>query len=251
MVMSDGVSLELELLRLFEQGILNQNKEQGERREAGYHFSGLSYDCLRQIQYSVIAQQTGPVGNGPAEEENMEGIYRMWIGTQLHLTPLTPKHEWRLFKEFEVNGKKIPLNGSIDEILVRENGEHVIVDKKFVASIPRSANDHYMRQVAYYSAVYAEQTGAKVKEGALLYFAPYIGNIPGKERVKPMTFPVDTEASGKELEWKVKTIQTAIDDGKIVDRKPGWLCKYCKFKEPCIALSGPLDGQKTLEQTNG
>ena len=250
---SDDVTLEIEIETLFEQSIQRQNKLNGEEREPGFHFSGLSYDCLRNIQYAVMASQSGPVGNEPEgedEEIDMEGLYRMWIGTQLHLTPVTRKHEWKLMRVVDVDGRPVPVHGSIDEILERPDGTAVIIDKKFTATVPRTPNPHYMKQVEYYCGVYAEQTGAKVEKGALLYFSPFVGGSyheKGKERMKVFTFAVDTKAAVKELDDKVRTVQQAINTGKVVDRTTGWLCRYCKWKQPCEVLSGPVDGQMKLD----
>lgn len=233
------VTLELEIEQLLEDGIRRQGQLEGAGREKGYHISGLSYDCQRNIQYSQMEEQEETRNLEPPDEEFDDGTYRMWIGTMLHITPLTPKHEWGVYKVFEVNGKKVRVHGHIDEVHVRADGSEVVVDKKFVASVPRVANEHHKRQVSYYAGLLSE-TGAKVNTGAILYFAPVVNRFEGKERIRVFSFPIDTKAALAEMEQKVRTIQEAIDSGAALPRNPHWLCLFCKFRKPCIEKDGPI-----------
>jgi RecB family exonuclease len=172
----------------------------------------------------------------------------MWIGTQLHLTPMTPEHEWPLYLEIDVDGKPVGVHGRVDEIYRSEEGPVVIVDKKFTSTVPKTPNEHYMTQVSYYAGVFAHQTGAKVTHGALLYFSPFVQGkkqdgsamYGSKERMRVFVFPVDTDKAWNELHEKVRAVQRAINAGTVIDRTTGWLCRYCKWKGQCEALSGPV-----------
>lgn len=233
------VTLELEIEQLLENGIRAQGQREGANREKGYHVSGLSYDCMRNIQLSQMEEQEETRNLEPPEEEFDDGTYRMWIGTMLHQTPLTPKHEWGVYKVFNVDGKLVRVNGHIDEIYQRKDGTEVVVDKKFVASVPRSPNEHHKRQVSYYAAMLAD-TGAAVNTGAILYFSPVVNKYEGKERIRVFSFPIDTKAAAAEMEERVQTIQRAIDSKTMVPRNPHWLCLFCKFRKECIAKDGPI-----------
>lgn len=236
------VTLELEIEQLLDDGIRRQGQMEGAGREKGYHVSGLSYDCLRNIQLSQIAEQEEArslMPPAPTEEDMEDGSYRMWIGTMLHRTPLTPKHEWGVYKVYEINGKLIRVHGHIDEIHVRADGSEVVIDKKFVASVPREVNEHHKRQVSYYAGLLSE-TGAKVTHGSVLYFAPVVKRFDGSIRKRAYTFPVDTKAALAEMEEKVRAIQQAIDDKKLMPRNPHWLCLFCKFSKQCVEADGPF-----------
>jgi CRISPR/Cas system-associated exonuclease Cas4 (RecB family) len=247
--------LEVEIEELFEKGVREASKMGREGRAAGYHVSGLSYECLRNIQYARMAEEkeTSNLDNlENSEDLDKESLWRTWIGTKLHETPITEEHEFGLYKELDVNGQKIQIHGHIDEIYEREDGSKVIIDKKFVASVPRSANEHHIRQVSYYVAMYNQQTGANVTKGALMYFRPVIPTKKQMEeaeargepilRSKVVVFDVDADKAMVELEDKVRKVQEAIDAGKIIDRTTGWLCRYCRWKPDCEALSGPVNG---------
>lgn len=238
-----GVLLEIAIDEAFVRGVREQSRMGSAGRAPGFHVSGLSYDCLRNIQYSQMEGKKETSNLDQGTDENEDGLFRMWIGTQLHATPMSWKHEWPLYRTFEVNGRRVQVHGHIDEIFEAADGSEVVIDKKFVARLPRSPHEHHVRQVQYYSALYHEQTGAEVTEGALLYFCPYVTSWKGAERKRVFTFPVDTKKAMAELEQKVRAVQEAIDSDRIVDRTTGWLCKYCPFKGACEALSGPVNGR--------
>lgn len=241
-------TLEIEIEQLFEEGVKSQSGMSQAGRAKGFHISGLSYPCLRKIQWEYEDEFKDTTNHEEGEDIDMESLYRPWIGTQLHLTPISVKHEWPLYQEFEVDGKRVQVHGHIDEIYERLDGTMTIVDKKFVGMVPREPNEHHMRQISYYAAIFAHQTGAKVTHGAVLYFCPTVKRWAGQQRMRVFTFPINTQEAWKALEEKVTSVSRASFANTISERKPDWYCQYCRFKDPCIALSGPLDGQRTLDE---
>jgi CRISPR/Cas system-associated exonuclease Cas4 (RecB family) len=256
---AEDETLEHEIEELFEQGVRAYSKMGAAGREPGFHVSGLSYECLRSIQYARLHEEKETSNHEEGEEMDKEGLWRTWIGTKLHETPITDEHEFGLSRELDVNGTKVKILGHIDEVKKWDDGTRVIIDKKFVATVPRSPNAHHIKQVSYYAALYNEQTGANVDKGALLYFRPVIPTKRQLEeaiargepilRMRAFAFDVDAKAAKAELEEKVRKVQEAINAGKIIDRTTGWLCGYCKWKKDCEALSGPVTGpQKQIEE---
>ena len=171
----------------------------------GIGVTNLVYDCLRRAYY------TRTLG----EFYDLHTLILFWTGRKLHETQILKEHE--LVLEWE------GIVGIVDEY---ENG--TLLEKKTCVSLPRTPNDHHVKQVEYYK-VLLEKHGKPVNEAYLLYI-----DINNKEI---RTFKVNMRPSNiieKEMLERKEKLEKALKEGKPPERKVGWLCNYCNFASICF-----------------
>ena len=130
------------------------------------HVTSLVYDCARKVWYERKKVKQVPLTADP------EGLFRMWIGTKLHETPLTEYHETPL--SWLIYGENV--TGTIDEIF-EIDGKKILIDKKFVGYIPNMIRDHYLKQIQIYAVMLNDIKGIKVDKIGILYSMPMLNNI--------------------------------------------------------------------------
>ena len=235
-MIEDDIKLE------FEKSIRAFFKENDAHRDAtAIHISTMVYNCARLLWYHQRTAETNDRGF------DTESLYRVWIGTKLHETPITPKHEINLI----MDRRGYRVSGTIDEIF-NIDGNIILADKKFVGRLPSAMNDHHRNQVMFYSVMLNDLRNVKVDMVALIYFSPVV-DYYNKQRMSVFVNSVTTETLD-EYRKKFLGLLDATIDGLINDTLPAkntsWYCRYCPFKPSCDAGMKEV-AQLGQEMTNG
>lgn len=206
------------------------NKYMNKRfRQSGiFHVSDLTKTCVRFLYYRATEDRT------QFDLNNNPDFFRIIVGTQMHLIPLSENWETKL----HVNDiKESPLNmlvGTIDEIYTDENGDKWILDKKFSEkNPPNSLPQSYRLQVKIY-CVLARKLGFDVKGGIV----SYIGIDPDSSERRFRHFILemseeDFASTEKYIKDMLNTAIEAIESKKIPERKLIYPCTYCEFQNKC------------------
>ncbi len=222
-------SIEREIEKKFEEAILNDYKKSNSKRLAGFHVSALSYGCNRKIWYDITRESV-------ESNDDMDGVYRMWIGTKLHETPITENHEFQM--KSKRNG--YILSGTIDEIVETSKGKFLI-DKKFQQKLPTSMQEHHRNQVMFYAVLLKDVKHIDVDGVALVYFLPQMsdrkdkfGNVLPRMKVfVAQVTPEILEEYRKKLYGMVDDVSAKIKSDELPEKNISWYCKYCPHKQLC------------------
>lgn len=222
------VTVEDEIKSNFEKAVRDFSNSNNAKRLAGFHVSSLVYECQRKTFWDM---------KFPNEKEEMdiEGLYRTWMGTKLHETPITDKHEVHM----KTKKHGYILSGTIDEIMTTSQGSFLL-DKKFVAKLPDKMYEHHRNQVMYYAVMLKDIKHMSIDGIGLIYFSVgsnYNRDLGGyDDRIKVYVEKVTDDI----LEEYRKKLYTFIDEVSlylksdiIPERRVSWYCKYCTFKAQC------------------
>lgn len=221
---SEETEIANEINKQFAAGVRKwMDSEQEKRSKEHLHVSSFVYSCVRKVWYETKYYDLVP-------PPDLEGTYRMWIGTKLHETPITDTHELPLF----VESNDMKFGGRLDEI-VEYNGKKIIVDKKFVSHIPSSPNDHYMNQIMFYAALLKMMKGVIVDGVALHYFVPHVRY---ERDLREFTFvrlvsKDEIEAIEALIDEMMKKLKISLEQNVLPEKHVSWYCKYCPFKVSC------------------
>ncbi len=196
---------------------------QSERDHRAVHISEASYGCSRKLFYSTETRKSD-------DDVDINSLYRMWIGTKLHETPITEKHEVPL----RIQRHGVDVHGTIDEIF-EIDGKLVLADKKFVARLPEAMFEHHRNQVMFYAVMLNDTRGVQVDMVSLIYFMPIV-SYGNDQRMRVFTAVVTKET----IDTYRERLNALIDDvaaARLTRRLPSksvsWYCRYCPFKQLC------------------
>ena len=128
------------------------------------------------------------------------------------------------FGEKELKVAAFGVVGSVDGYK-----DGVLVDLKTCTKMPRSPNDHHVRQVEYYAAMLGEM-GRSVDEAYILYLS--LGEDKEVEQFKVKMRK--TEDVVAELKDRAGIVKHHRDQAYLPPRVTGWLCGYCSFAARCF-----------------
>jgi CRISPR/Cas system-associated exonuclease Cas4 (RecB family) len=214
--------------KLFVASIVNEiTKDRGD----SVHVSSMVYECPRLLAY-MLEEKVETIEKANADNVELgdveDSLYRIWIGTKLHETPLTEMHEKKYVSEYK--GYKV--SGTIDEIL-DVDGKRYILDKKFVAKLPSAMYEHHRNQVMFYSVLMRDVDGIKADGIILLYFKPMLSAY-GEERMKVFI----EDISEKDIDMYKEKMLDILDGIKERRAKRSWYCQYCAFYDRCKLEGG-------------
>ncbi len=213
---------------LFTDKIVEYLNSTNEKRKVSVHVTSLVYGCIRR---SLFELRRGSFAI--SKETEGDGVFRIWMGTKLHETPITDKHE----TELELDCGEFKITGTYDE-MVEMNGEKYILDKKFVGYTPKSMYPHHRTQVAFYATLLKRLKNVVVNGVILLYY-----NLTAKngERVTPyiqQLTDADYDYYDKRLDSYIMKLKEHFNDEMPPniysdDNREDWVCAYCPFFEIC------------------
>lgn len=214
-----------EVKEIFTAAITKSLEEGNKDRKPTYHVTSLVYGCPRK---SIWEKRDAEIARKLDIEG--DGIFKVWMGTELHKTPITKMHEVEL--QYEKHG--IVLTGTIDEV-IELDGKFYILDKKFVDNTPREMRPHHRTQVAYY-AVLLKLLKYITVEGIILLY--YNTGLRDEWRVTPFIEPfTDTDYINYENELNSRMKDIADNEKNALPpnifSKAEWICGYCKYREIC------------------
>ena len=217
--------------KVFVAGIKNRLTGDSKNRKEGVHTSSIVYECGRLLWFELTEKKEIPE-RANAENVDLEdmgdGLFRIWMGSEFHKTPLTSKHESELWWKY--NGYDI--GGTVDEIIEENDGEdRIILDKKFVAVLPDKMYEHHRRQVMFYAVLLREVNKYLANGISLLYVKPIL-NTYREERYRVFLEKI-TPGDIDEYKSKLDIILARIK-GK--EKFSSWFCKYCQFGLECKAM---------------
>lgn len=210
-------------------------------RSDDFHVTSIVYGCVRRALWERKA------GTKPVSED--EKLYKPWIGTKLHETPITDGHE--IGVKFKFGNQT--LTGGIDEIL-KFGDDYYIIDKKFVWYVPRETYPHHIEQMATYATILfnadeiyklkgSKWKAAKNKykgikfRGMILYYIDMVerdDDFRVHSHVHELT-DSDYDYYRQKIDSFLNECLEHYDDElppNIFDRAD-WACKYCRFEEIC------------------
>ncbi len=216
------MSLEDKVLKQYEDRVAAWMKSAD--REDTIHVTSLVYGCARKVWYERKKVREFNL------QDDIEGMFRMWIGTKLHETPLSDMHEYYLSSY--IYGNKV--TGTIDEIF-EIDGMKILIDKKFVSKEPKDINEHYLKQISIYAVLLNDVKGIRVDKIGILYSRPLV-DYYNKNRNK--VFLVDVtdqllEDTRNELYKLIEDISTGLATDTLPAKHESWYCRYCAFKDLC------------------
>ena len=222
------MTIESDIEKKFEEAIKKFSSGNDEKRLSGFHVSSMSYDCKRNIWYNIKLQS--------GKENSIDGIYRMWIGSKLHETPITENHELKM----KTKRNSYILSGTLDEI-VEIDGKKYLIDKKFQQYLPMKMLEHHRIQVMYYAVLLKDLKDIDVDGVGIVYFPPYMkqqtdkaGNpIPRMKVVVAQVTPQILEEYRKKLYDFVDETSDKLKKNELPDKNASWYCQYCPYKEMC------------------
>jgi len=195
--------------------------------------------CSKKIYYDKTIKKAPPP----------EAVIRFTIGHVVHEIPLWEGetdngHE----QAFTWQG----IRCRMDEINFKEG---IIVDKKTVASLPRSPKDYVVKQLNVYKIIAEENTErpTKINQLFVINMAVINGYIDVQE--VPIWRPEDTKQF---IERIMKEIRYHVDNKlppNIMYKSKGWLCDSCQYCSECQKdvpgrmLLGQLGTQSKLTPT--
>lgn len=175
-----------------------------------FHVSLLCYDCMRNLYYRKTL----------GEFMDANGMMTVWIGKQLHLTPILKSNELRL--EWTTPSGAV-ISGTLDDY---EDG--IIIEKKTTGWKVERPKDYNVRQLEY-QALLLSKHNMPFTEGHLLYID--IGKkdlIPFQINIRELA-----EIEAEVLE-KVRILEEAFKNKIAPPRVTGWLCSYCVYASRCF-----------------
>lgn len=223
-----------------------------DRKKNVYHVSSLVYGCNRFVWYVRRSEDSGNPVNKFVDEE---ALFRMWIGTKLHETPVSDYHEKNVM--MKIFGSVV--SGTVDEIFIvdaEDNGKKikVLIDKKFIGtSLPKTAREHNMKQALFYATMMRDVFREKIDAVGILYFRPVVSYY-SEERIAVFTMPFTENeyiANKIELESIVREVDKALKEDYLPPKKISWFCNYCDFKAFCAKEEKlPIVEKKNKEDLN-
>ena len=236
-------------------GIIEEVISHQEDRRPGLHVSNASYECSRKLFFDYTEPRKTLAEEGEKWKKDIVGMYKVWIGQELHKTPLSDGHETELILPESVLGLEI--TGSVDEIFIDSRGGSWIVDKKFVGYAPNFVmQPHHRKQVGFYAWMLKEVKGIEASGVILAYtLIPEVYRRKSKKEkesydptkdtitryfAEKLT-PEDIEAFGKELKEMVSRVvkgletwgSTELGEG-IPEKNITWYCQYCDWRSKCF-----------------
>ncbi|MEM0143984.1 MAG: PD-(D/E)XK nuclease family protein [Candidatus Parvarchaeum sp.] len=218
----------VEVNKKFRDGIKDWMTSENSKREKSFHVSSFVYDCTRKVWYESKYDDKVP-------EPPDDGLFRMWIGTKLHETPVSESHEIPLRYNYMENW----FTGRIDEIM-EIDGKTFIIDKKFPQRLPRTANDHYLNQVMFYAALLKKTKGIVVDGVGIHYFTPTVAYEAHGEREKTFirfVTPEEIDKYVEKIEQMMNEVITKLKNNTLPEKNVSWYCTYCPYKVSCDAES--------------
>jgi len=221
--------IEKEINEKFGEGIRAWMKSEGEKRDKNYfHVSSFVYECVRRVWYEKKYMDLLP-------ELDIQSIYRMWIGTKLHETPVSSEHEVPVYGTFD----GVEFGGRIDEIITLDNKMRIIVDKKFTNKLPYTPHEHYLHQIMFYAALLHNMTGEFVSGVALHYLTPTVeyGNSEREKSFVRMVTPEEILQVEEVIKEMTAELKRTLAEDTLPTMHKSWYCTYCPFKVSCDAGS--------------
>lgn len=210
-------SLRNRILEQFHLALAREAELEGKLHERGKPFvTGLTSECLRYCYYELTC---------PNIIMDPRSAIRVWIGRQLHKTPILGGV---VEMELEYEG----VVGRIDEIK-----DGVLIEKKIVRRIPRQPFPHHVKQVEYYWLL-CQKNNIHVKEAAIIYID--VGSA--EVGVFQIELAKSLDEVEKELLQKRDAILKCLNMGILPPRKVAtWdetthtlICQYCEFYGLCM-----------------
>jgi len=185
--------------------------------------------CSKKIYYDKTSKR-------PPMPETM---MRLTIGNVVHEIPLWDDEELNGHEQaFTWNG----LRCRMDEISFKDG---IIVDKKTVASMPRSPKEYVTKQLNVYKVMAEENAERPTKIHQL--FAINIGVINGHIEVQeiPIWRPEETKAfidkTSKEIIYRIENKLPP----NVVYKSKGWMCDQCQYTDLCSKDTGSTLGNQS------
>lgn len=235
------VNIDLEIKDLYFKGFVKQTVEDQKKRKKGIHISALSYGCSRKLFYEFREDKVWEEEDYYRKySEDQKALYKMSIGTAMHIIPLSKEHEVPLSETVKRGSKEYSITGSIDEVFVDSEGGKWIVDKKYVGYVPKyEMQPHHRLQVGFYAALYQSNYGITPKGVILAYFKVpevYTKNEEPVatyfcEELTPNDIKLFKGLKDKLVEDAIEGIEAEIEPV----RRTSWYCQYCDFKEMCFS----------------
>lgn len=212
-------------------------EESGGDRTKEIHVTDLVYPCLRRAWYG----KKYPGGL----DSRLMGI--LWSGVVGHdavalNNALEGFNELPVEYRFVVDGEEVKVVGRVDDV-VRVGNEWVIVDKKFVNTIPREVREHHKLQVLFYAVMITRDEELReqinpIRWGSVLYVEM---DREGKMNPRPFVFRIsgsDIAMAEEILKARAMILWRAMRDDEPPPRVRTWLCDgYCPYLRRC-ALDG-------------
>ncbi|MEI6297467.1 MAG: Dna2/Cas4 domain-containing protein [bacterium] len=175
--------------------------------------------CPKQVYYNKVCKR-------PALPE---ALIRFTIGHVVHEIPLWDNEDPKLNgheQAFTWNG----IRCRMDEITFEEG---IIVDKKTVASIPRSPKEYVTQQLNIYKIIAEENTERPTKINQL--FVINLAVMNGQIQVQSV--PIWERSRTMEMIEKTMSdirshVETKTPPEKVYD-KTNWLCAGCQYTDLC------------------
>jgi CRISPR/Cas system-associated exonuclease Cas4 (RecB family) len=174
--------------------------------------------CSKKIYYDKVEKRAPPP----------EAVIRMTIGHVVHEIPLWDGEDDNGHEQaFTWNG----IRCRMDEINFKEG---IIVDKKTVASLPRSPKDYVIKQLNLYKIIAEENEERPTKINQL--FVVNMGVINGY--IEVLEVPIWTKEETKQFADKVmKEIRHHVENHippNVPYNSKGWLCDSCQYTDLCV-----------------
>ena len=140
--------------------------------------------------------------------------------------------------------------GSSDEVLLKNNGDsYMVVDKKFVKTIPPSIYPHHRRQILFYAVMIEETAGLKVDEAGILYISLWGHSNTRSFSEKFLSIRLDDtlkKRAKEDLDRRADTLREHLE--KNIPPPPMFTeeCEWCKYYSWCLMDYFEKPGRKSV-----
>jgi hypothetical protein len=251
------VNIDLEIKDLYFKAFAKKMAEDQKDRKKGIHVSALSYGCSRKLFYEFKDDKVWNEEDYYNKySEDQKAMYKMSIGTAMHVIPLTVEHEVPLSEVVKRGNNEYLVTGSIDEVFTDSEGGKWIVDKKYVGYVPKyEMQAHHRLQVGFYASLYAANYKIVPKGIILAYFD--VPSVYNKDEAPVATYFCEelTQNDVKLFKGlKDKLVEDAVEglESNIEPiRRTSWYCRYCNYKDTCFSGLSNEEQKAIIDNNRG